>query len=119
MFLSVKELELRKILFDETFAPGKIDFTGEDLEQGSPLHVTGSAELVEESEAQIRIQGSYSVEMLAQCDRCLGRARFPITAGFDLYYRPASEIAREEEGCRIRNVGTPNSAPLHAARTMR
>jgi uncharacterized protein len=97
MFLSVKELEVRKIRFDETFAPGKIDFTEEDLEQNSPLHATGTAEVVEESEAQIRVQGTYSVEVTAQCDRCLGRARFPLNAGFDLYYRPASDIAREEE----------------------
>ena len=97
MFLSVKELELRKIRFDETFAPGKIDFTGEDLEQGSPLHATGSAELLEESDSQVRVQGTYSVEMEAQCDRCLGRARFPLNGSFDLFYRPASEIAREEE----------------------
>jgi len=97
MFLSVKELELRKVRFDETFAPGKIDFTGEELEQGSPLHVAGVAEYVEESDGQIRLQGSYSVEMAAQCDRCLGRARFPLNAEFDLYYRPASDIAREEE----------------------
>src|SRR5690242_14165771 len=97
MFLSVKELELRKIRFDETFAPGQIDFTGEELEQGSDLHVTGTAELAEESEAQIRVQGTWSVEMVAQCDRCLVRARFPLSAGFDLCYRPASEIPREEE----------------------
>jgi len=97
MFLSVRELELRKIRFDETFARGKIDFTGEDLEQASPLHAAGTAELVEESGDQIRVQGSYSVEMAARCDRCLTRARFPLTAGFDLFYRPASEIAREEE----------------------
>ena len=37
MFLSVKEMELRKIRFDETFEPGQIDFSGEDLEQASPL----------------------------------------------------------------------------------
>jgi len=97
MFLSVKELEVRKIRFDETFAPGKIDFSGENLDQGSPLHATGTAELVEESEAQIRFRGNYSVEMTAQCDRCLGSARFPLSAAFDLFYRPASEIAREEE----------------------
>jgi uncharacterized protein len=97
MFLSVKELEVRKVRFDETFAAGRIDFTEEDLEQASPLHAVGSAELVEESEAQIRVQGKYSVELEAQCDRCLGRARFPLEAGFDLFYRPASDIAREEE----------------------
>lgn len=97
MFLSVKELELRKVCFDETFAPGKIDFTGEDIEQGSPLHATGSAELLEESDSQVRVQGTYSVEMKAQCDRCLGHARFPLNGSFDLFYRPASEIAHEEE----------------------
>ena len=32
MFLSVKELELRKVRFNETFEPGAIDFAGEDLE---------------------------------------------------------------------------------------
>ena len=53
--------------------------------------------MVEESGDQIRIQGSYSVEMAARCDRCLTHARFPLSAGFDLFYRPASEIAREEE----------------------
>ncbi len=97
MYLSVKEMELRKIRFDETFAPGQIDFTGEDLVQGSPLHVAGSAELLAHSEGEVRVRGQYTVEMTADCDRCLGRARFPLEARFDLFYRPASFIAREEE----------------------
>jgi uncharacterized protein len=97
MFLSVKEMEQRKICFDEIFQPGRIDFSGEDLEQGAPLRVTGSAELLEDSEGELRIQGRYSVEMAAQCDRCLGSARFPLDASFDLYYRPASNIARDED----------------------
>jgi len=96
MFLSVKELELRKIRFDETFAPGLIDFTGEDLEQSSPLRATGVAELAD-SEGQVRVQGTYTVEMEAVCDRCLVRSRFPLNAGFDLYYRPASEVPQEDE----------------------
>jgi uncharacterized protein len=35
--------------------------------------------------------------MAAQCDRCLGRASFPLEAGFDLFYRPSADIAHEEE----------------------
>jgi uncharacterized protein len=97
MFLSVKEMELRKIRFDETFQPGQIDFTDENLEQGSPLHAAGSAELLAHTEGELRIQGRYNVEMASQCDRCLGGARFPLDARFDLFYRPASFIAREEE----------------------
>jgi uncharacterized protein len=97
MFLSVKELELRKIRFDETYQPGQIDFAGEDLEQSSPLHVAGWAEVVAHSDGEVRVQGKFTVEMAAECDRCLGRARFPLDSSFDLCYRPVSLLAREEE----------------------
>jgi uncharacterized protein len=97
MFLSVKELEQRKVRFDETFEPGQIDFAGEDLEQCSPLRAAGGAEMLENSDGEVRVQGKYSVEMTAQCDRCLGSAHFPLEAQFDLYYRPASYVADKEE----------------------
>jgi uncharacterized protein len=97
MLLSVKEMEVRKIRFDETFQPGSLDLSDEALEQDSPLRATGSAELVEHSEGQARVQGRYSVVLSAQCDRCLSRAEFPLNGSFDLYYRPESDIAREEE----------------------
>ena len=97
MFLSVKELELKKVRFDETLLPGQIDFSGEEIEQVSPLHAAGSAELLAHSEGEVRVQGHYAVEMAAQCDRCLGRARFPLDVRFDLFYRPVSVIARDEE----------------------
>ena len=96
MFLSVKEMELRKVRFDETFRAGQIDFSGEDLTQASSLHATGTAELLAGAE-EVRVRGQYQVEMAAQCDRCLGQARFPLDARFDLYYRPMAEIARDEE----------------------
>ena len=97
MFLSVKELELRKIGFDQSFEPGQIDFAGEDLEQGSPLLASGSAEMLEESGGQVRVKGSYRVEMVAQCDRCLVPVRLPLEAGFDLFYRPVSDLPAEDE----------------------
>jgi uncharacterized protein len=97
MFLSVKEMEHRKIRFDEVFQAGQMDFSGEDLEQGSPLEAAGSAEMLARSGGELRIRGRYAVEMRAQCDRCLGAARFPLAASFDLFYRPMREIAREEE----------------------
>jgi uncharacterized protein len=97
MFLSVKEMEVRKIRFDEVFQPGQIDFSDEDIEQGTPLQVAGTAELLAHSEGEVRIQGRYTVEMTAQCDRCLGQAKFPLDASFDLFYRPMSDIAVEEE----------------------
>jgi uncharacterized protein len=97
MFLSIKEMDVRKVRFDETFEAGRIDFSGEDIEQGSPLHAIGSAELLTREDGEVRVQGRYSVEMAAKCDRCLGNARFPLEASFDLFYRPLSAIAVEEE----------------------
>lgn len=97
MFLSVKEMELRKIRFDESLAPGRIDFSEECLEQATLLCAAGTAELLPHSEGEIRIQGRYSVELAFQCDRCLASARIPVAAGFDLFYRPLSVIARAEE----------------------
>jgi uncharacterized protein len=97
MFLSITEMELRKIRFDETLAPGHIDFSDECLEQATPLQATGTAEVLELSDGEVQIQGKYSVEMSFQCDRCLAGARLPVAGGFDLYYRPMAMIARAEE----------------------
>jgi uncharacterized protein len=100
MFLSVKEMELRKIRFDEAFQPGQIEFAGEeggDFEQVAPLEAKGSAELLAHTDGEVRVQGRYRVEFTTQCDRCLGRARFSLDQGFDLFYRPMSDIAHEEE----------------------
>jgi uncharacterized protein len=90
-------MELRKIRFDETFEPRQIDFEGEELEQSSPLHAVGLAQLLPDSDGELRIQGRYTVEMAGRCDRCLGGARFPLDQGFDLFYKPMSVIARAEE----------------------
>jgi uncharacterized protein len=90
-------MELRKVRFDETIGAGQIDFAGEDLVQTSPLHAVGLGEVMAHSDGELRIQGRYTVEMAAQCDRCLAGARFRLDASFDLFYKPASVIARDEE----------------------
>lgn len=97
MFLSVKEMEIRKVRFDETFAPGSIDFADSSIRQVTPLHAEGSAVLLAHSDGEVRISGRFTVALECECDRCLGAASFPLDAGFDLFYRPMSDIAREEE----------------------
>lgn len=97
MFLTLKEMEVRKVRFDETFAPGEVDFSDSEVQQAGPLHAEGVAELLANTDGEVRIQGRLTVEMESECARCLGRARFPLDSTFDLFYRPASFIAREEE----------------------
>ena|SRR6266542_323098 len=97
MFLSVKEMEVRKLRFDEIFQPGQIDFTGEEVQQAGPLHAAGVAELLANTDGEVRVRGALDVRMRADCDRCLGEAWFPLQANLDLFYRPMSDIRREEE----------------------
>jgi uncharacterized protein len=97
MFLSIQEMEVRKIRFDETFAPGELDFELDQLAQAGPLHALGTAELLANTEGEVRIQGRLQVRMEAECDRCLGRAAFPLDSSFDLFYRPAAFIAQDDE----------------------
>lgn len=89
MFLSIQEMELKKVCFDETFEPGQIDFSDEFIRQASPLHATGEAELLESTGGEVRVKGEITVEMASACDRCLGAARFPLSASVDLFYEPA------------------------------
>ena len=97
MLLSIKEMELRKVRFDETFPPGEVDFSGAEVRQAGPLHAAGSAELLANTDGEVRVRGRYDVKMEADCDRCLGPAAFPLSIDFDLFYRPMSAIARDEE----------------------
>jgi uncharacterized protein len=96
MFLSIKEMEVRKVRFDQTVPPGEIDFVDAGVKQAGPLRVVGEAELLENTE-EIRIKGNLTVLMEAECDRCLSQVSFPIDSPFDLFYQPMAEIAVEAE----------------------
>jgi uncharacterized protein len=96
LFLSVKELELKKVRFDVAFAPGEIQYDP-GLSQTTPLEAQGSAELLANTLGEVRIRGHLKVGIQADCDRCLEPARFPIDANFDLFYRPAARTGFDEE----------------------
>lgn len=92
VFFSVRDLELRKAVFDVTIEPGTIDFLDPKLRQTGPLKAQGVAELVSHSLDEIHILGRMSARMEADCDRCLEPAPFPVDAELDLIYAPAEEV---------------------------
>lgn len=96
VFLSVQELEIKKVRFEVAFPAGEIDFSDVRLTQVTPLEAQGSAELLANTLGEIRIRGHLRVRMRADCDRCLEPADFPVDSSFDLFYRPA-EVAREDD----------------------
>jgi uncharacterized protein len=91
VFISVQELELKKVHFEVAFPPGEIEFLddGDRLSQAAPLQAEGSAELLPHTSGEIRVRGHLAVTMQCDCNRCLEPARFPLDSRFDLFYRPA------------------------------
>jgi uncharacterized protein len=89
MFLKISDLELGKVRFSETFAPGSIELSDAQLHQTEPLEATGAAEL-SEATREIRVAGHLKTRMEIACDRCLETAVLPVESDFDLVYRPAS-----------------------------
>jgi uncharacterized protein len=102
MFITIQELELRKIEFAESFAPGVADF-GPDLEQSKPLRSSGRAELIEEHHGgkqrvkDIRLVGELSTQMEIKCARCLDPVLEDVSSEFDLLYRPLKTVGPGEE----------------------
>jgi uncharacterized protein len=97
MLLSIKEMEVRKIAFAETWKPGEIDFSDAGVRQTAPLKAEGVAELLPHSGEEVRVHGNVETTLEADCDRCLGPAAFPVAAKFDLFYKPVDEDAPTDE----------------------
>ena len=96
MFLNIKEMEVRRIQFDESFETGEIDFADTGLRQITPIHAVGSATLLDNTGGEIRVQGRYTGTLEADCDRCLALTRFPLEKSFDLFYRPPPDLDVDE-----------------------
>jgi uncharacterized protein len=97
MLLSIKEMEVRKIAFAEAWQPGEIDFSDAGVLQAGPLKAEGVAELLPHSGEEVRVHGKVDTTLETECDRCLGRATFPVAAQFDLFYKPVEADATADE----------------------
>jgi len=93
MRLPIAELEREAIDFDESLAPGSIDFI-EDMQQVGVLHTQGRAELLEEHRGpheivqDIRIRANLQTRLQVACARCLEPVEEPLDTSFDLIFRP-------------------------------
>ncbi len=92
MLLSIKEMELRKVHFAETWQPGEFVFANADFVLKSPLSATGVAALLPHTGGEVEVKGRVKGDIETECDRCLGRASFHIDAPFDLFYKPQSAM---------------------------
>ena len=96
MFISLQDLESRTVRFEVDVPPGQIDFDSK-IKQSSGLAAKGTAQLLNHSLGEIRIEGKLRVEVEGICDRCLDRAKYAIDDKFDLIYMPAEESTQSGE----------------------
>jgi len=94
VLITLQELELHRVTVSKTYEAGSLDYRAADFEQVGPLKADATAELVG---SEIRIRGHLGTRLRAHCDRCLKPIEFPVDQDFDLFYRPMSSIARQEE----------------------
>jgi len=96
MFITLQQLERRPVRFNVDIPAGEIEYDSE-LSQTSVLHAEGTAQLLNHSLGEIRVQGDLNVTVQATCDRCLETATFPIENRYDLVYMPATESKGGED----------------------
>jgi uncharacterized protein len=102
MEFTVSELEKEPVEFDVELAPGGIDFGGEADQEG-PLAASGRAEVIHEHRgpreivADIRLKGQFAGQFAAPCARCLEPVKIPVSAEYDLIFRPLGVDASSAE----------------------
>lgn len=102
MFISIQELELHNVFFEEEFRPHHIEL-GPGLEQRQGLKTKGRAELLEEHGHRrgviqdIRLVGDFSTQVEVRCARCLEPVVNDVAESFDLVYRPLGADAGRAE----------------------
>jgi len=102
MEFKILDLEREPIEFDLGLKPGAIDF-GEEAEQIGQLATTGQAEVIHEHRgpkdvvADIRLKGRYAGKFEVPCARCIEPVEIPLTAEFDLIFRPMGADAGAPE----------------------
>jgi len=102
MEFKVSELEREPIEFDLKLDPGAVDFGAEATQDGR-LSTAGRAEVLHEHRgprdivADIRLKGSFAGEFEVPCARCVERVEIPLTAEFDLIFRPIGADADAPE----------------------
>jgi uncharacterized protein len=96
----INELEKEPVEFDLELKAGAIDF-GEEAEQIGKLATSGRAEVIHEHRGpkeivpDIRLRGRYSGRFEVPCARCLEPVEIPLSAEFDLIFRP---VGADSEG---------------------
>ena len=102
MLITVADLQIDPVEFDERLSPETIDY-GPDIRQVGVLDAKGRADLIVEHRGprelvpDIRMRGDYSGRFETPCSRCVEPVEHAQQASFDLLYRPIGVDANGAE----------------------
>jgi len=102
MEFKILELEREPVEFELELRPGAIGF-GEEAEQVGNLATSGRAEVIHEHRgpkeivADVRLKGRFSGTFQVPCARCIESVEIPLSAEFDLIFRPIGADADAPE----------------------
>jgi uncharacterized protein len=102
MDFRIAELEKEAVEFDFELKPGAVDFGGE-TEQKGDLATSGRAEVIHEHRGpkeivpDIRLRGRFAGAFQVPCARCIEPVEIPLSAEFDLIFRPIGADAGAPE----------------------
>jgi uncharacterized protein len=102
MEFRVSELEKEPIEFDLKLKPGAIEY-GDEAEQEGALATAGRAEVLHEHRGpkeivpDIRLKGNFAGAFKVPCARCVEPVEVPLSAEFDLIFRPVGVDAGSAE----------------------
>ncbi len=102
MEFKILELEREPVKFDLQLKPGAVDF-GDEAEQRGDLATSGRAEVIHEHRGpreivpDIRLKGRLAGRFQVPCARCIEPVEIPLSAEFDLIFRPIGADAGAPE----------------------
>ena len=102
MLITIPDLQREPLEFDQTLAPGSIDF-GLELHQLGPFHASGRADLLEEHRGprdivvDIRLRANYEGTFETPCARCVDPVTVPLAGDFDLIFKPLGTDGESSE----------------------
>jgi uncharacterized protein len=101
MILSLRQLELGKVHFNQRFSVAELTLddalgeTGLTIPDG--VGAAGEAELASELTGEIRLRGDIEANGVAVCDRCLEPITVPLSGPFRVSYEPRENEPIEDE----------------------
>ena len=97
MILSLRQLELGKIRFDQRFTADDLTFDEPGLTIPAGIHAVGEAELASELTGEVKLHGQIEAVGEAVCDRCLEPISVPQGGAFRVSYEPRENEPAEDE----------------------